>query len=169
MKFIPDKPAEGAERIVVPYFENVRSDDSPGYSTGRSMESLQKEAVALFARLGAYRVAFQQGRFDTKPIRHGMVVTFWLDGNEGRLTVAALPFLHAETPKKVEQALKHAMFNVILMLKSQIQTQIFSPGTNPLIQYLLTSGGDRTIGEELTERLYIQDRNPALPARVGER
>lgn len=151
-------PLENQEaEIKVPYIEDARSDFAPYYSSTLSIDRAKQEVVQTLALLHATGY-FVEGDFQVgKYKRRGYVLHFNLGQAKGRLTVAGLP-VRQSTPKKLDQVRVQALLNLRDWLKGAITQQVFTPGANPLVPFLLI--GDRTI----TEAIIEDGRMPLLVA-----
>lgn len=157
MEFQPDESEQGFE---VPYFEEAKSEDGiKGHRTGKDIQTLKAEIRDAIARLGGGVIGIQRGTFATDPPRTGYVVAFLMGDHEGRLPVASLP-IENKTDRRESQALKQALFTVRDILEAQYNLKLLSPGSNPLLPYLL-GDGDRTVSEIYEEEYRI----PAMSKR----
>lgn len=156
--FTPTDNANDAA-IKVPFVEDVRADTAPGYSTGKSVETLQDEIRAEVGKLGGGGTTFREGFFGDKPRRYGFIVQFNINGHPAQMVVAGLP-MRSETPAKREQVKRQALFNVREWLKAAVTARVFSPGANPLVQFLLVDG-QRTLVEAMFEGGQLR-----IPARA---
>lgn len=161
-------PEQNTNSIFVPYWEDARADSAPGYRTRKSADQLQAEIAQLIARLGGQAAIFTQGTFGTgKQKRYGYEITFNFLGRAAVMQVAALP-LRSETPHKKNATMIHALYCVAEQLRAQIVARVMSPGYEPLVQFLLVPGTDKTVGELVLISNDVPNLNPSLPARVGD-
>jgi hypothetical protein len=159
-EFIPDTPTMPESKV--PFFEDITARDVPGRGVEKPIEFYQKRIEQLLLKLGGGFVAFIPGRYPGKPTRYGYQITFSLNGIPGRFDAAALP-MRSETPKKKDRALAQALYLVGLWLEAEVYSQVYRPGSIPLIPYLIGAGG-KTVTEELVERRVLPDIRPmALP------
>lgn len=156
MSFIPDKLEQPAPNI--PYFEEQQGEKIPGRATEKSVTKLQEEIKELLLKLGAFQVLFTPGKFDGKPPRYGYEMTFKLEGHPGRMKIAALP-IKSETPQRKDRALAQALYLVRNWLEAEVYSQVYRPGTIPLVPYLI--GAD---GKTVTETLIDMGTLPMLVA-----
>jgi hypothetical protein len=157
-------PTEDMEYgIKVPYIEDARADFAPYYSSRGTIQEAQSEIIGAIIKMGGSGVIFREGFFGAAPKRYGYVVEFQLGGAKARMQVAGLPMKHKETKAKKTQVLLQALLNLRDWLKAAVTAQVFSPGNNALIQFLLVDG-NRTIGEMLVQDRRLPNMNPALPA-----
>lgn len=162
--FIPDTPEE-AGIIAIPFFEDATSDIGiKGHATTKSIKELRSQLVMAISRLGGTVESIDTGTFPDVPPRRGMRVSFTINGHPGRLEIAALPFRDASTPKKEDKALRMALYNVIDSLEASYNLLLMSPGSMPLMQYMLAPGTDQTIAESLMEKGDV----PRLTARASD-
>lgn len=154
--FIPDQPAANVE---VPYFEDATTElGIKGHTTTKTILALKAQITASMGRLEAGVISMESGKFETNPERIGYQIIFSYYGGEGRMAVAALPLKNKPTEKKKMQSLKQALFSVNAALEAQYLMTLLSPGSAPLMQYMLVPGTDKTFVEVLQE----QERLPAL-------
>lgn len=159
--FTPTVPADQA--INIPFFEDARADFAPYYTVhrqGTSIQKAQNEVVTELAKLGAGGCLFNPGYFGTNPKRHGFVITFQYGGGEGLIRVAGLP-IRSETAKKIDAVQVQALLNVRDWLKAAVTAQVFAPGSDILIPFMIVA---RTDGKVYTVADYIHSagRLPAL-------
>lgn len=143
--FVPDQLH--AQKLVIPFFDEQPGKDIPGRGTEKSCDKLQQEIRELLYKLGAFDTVFTPGIFDEKPKRYGYRMTFRLAGASGRIEIAALP-IRTETPNKKDRALAQALYLVRGWLESEVFSQVYRPGSIPLMPYLLDEKG-RTVSEAL--------------------
>lgn len=154
------------QALKVPFIEDARADFAPFYSTSKSVEMLQSEVIAEVAKLGGGGVSFVEGFFGEKPKRYGYLIEFNVNGHPARMVAAGLP-MRTETPNKREQVRKQALANVREWLKAAVTARVFSPGANPLVQFLLVDG-DRTLIEALFEGKQLRLPQPTRRAAADE-
>lgn len=143
--FVPDQLH--AQKMVIPFFDDQSDEKIPGRGTKKTCEQLQQEIRELMLKLEAFSVMFTPGTFDDKPKRYGYRMTFKLAGASGRIEIAALP-IRTETPNKKDRALAQALYLVRGWLESEAFSQVYRPGSVPLMPYLLDEKG-RTVTEAL--------------------
>lgn len=151
--------------VKVPFFEDARADLAPYYSSDKRIIDAQQEVVVELSKLGAGGVQFLEGFFGVKPKRYGYEIRFAYLGGNGRMQVAGLPIKMEATSKKVTQVRVQALLNVRDWLKSAVTSQIFAPGSYPLMQYLLVNP-QQTLAEAALEARGLPDMNPRLPEHV---
>lgn len=152
--------------IPVPYVEDAKADFAPYYSSaghGKRIVDAKEEVVIELAKLGAGGVMFTEGFFGDNPRRYGYLVQFSYLGGTGRMEVAGLPIKLDANDKKVLQVRVQALLNVRDWLKSSITAQVFSPGSYPLMQYLLVNE-HQTLAEAALEARGMPNMNPRLPS-----
>lgn len=155
-------PTDNMMGLRVPYLEEARADFAPYYRTGKTESAIQTEIITELAKLGGGSIQFRRGFFGAKSAkRHGYIINFTLGGQPARMEVAGLPIRDAETQKKIEQVCVQALCNVRDWIKAAVTAQVFAPGSNPLIQYLLVDK-DRTLAQALIEDRQIPNTNPML-------
>ena len=145
--FVPD-PLH-AQKLDIPFFEEQTGKDIPGRGTTKTCEKLQQEIRELMLKMEAFGVVFMPGTFNEKPKRYGYRLTFRLAGMAGRMEIAALP-IRNETPNKKNRALAQALYLVRNWLESEVFSQVYRPGSMPLVPYLV-GAGDKTVIEALVE------------------
>ncbi len=164
--FTPEHQAQ--DKLNAPYFEDAKATDTPGYTTSISEDRLQQQIADVLVKLGASAPIFIRGTFGEKPRkRYGYQIQFNFAGRPAQVSVAALPIRY-ETDRKKSQALRHALFTVREMFKSQLAGRIMTPGYEPLAQLLLVPGTGRTVGELILIQEHLPRLNPSLPASVGD-
>lgn len=152
MNFIPESVSQELE---VPWFEEATTAQHGvrGHNTGKGIDELQGEIRAVIGRLGGSVRLFVAGTFPGQRKRYGYEVRFEIAGHEGRILIAALP-LKKETPAKKTATLKQALYTVREHLQAQYNLLLLSPGSNPLLPYLLADG-QRTVAELYRERYEV--------------
>jgi hypothetical protein len=117
--------------------------------------------IQMLARLGAASVQFVPGTYDDGPrTRFGFRVVFWYGATQGRIDCAALP-LRVDTPRQRDRALAQALYLLRDELQAMVHSQIYKPGSVPLVPYLIGPNG-QTVTEYLVETQNV----PQLAARV---
>lgn len=140
----------------VPYFEEARADFAPHYRSRKTAAQAQTEVINELAKLGAGGVMFQEGVFSNgKQRRYGYSIMFQYSGGQGLIRVAGLPLRHKETPTKLVALKVQALLNVRDWLKSAVTAQVFSPGSDPLIPYMIV---DRVGDEVFTVADYVHSK-----------
>lgn len=157
--FTPLDEAKGG--IKVPYYENATKDTAPYYSSTRTVDAAKQEVLQHLHALNAVG-SFQEGDFNVNgQKRRGYVLHFTLNGAAGRMIVAGLP-IATSTPNKVDRVRVQALLNLADWLKNAITTQVFSPGLNPLIPFMLVDE-NRTVADMVRD----QTASFMLPARAS--
>jgi hypothetical protein len=161
MAFVFTPTEEQQSGISVPYLEEARADYAPYYDVrGREPKQVQREVIAEFDKLDAGNVQFREGFFGDKKRRYGYEVTFIYGGARGRMQIAGLP-MRTETEAKKRRVLLQALSILRDWLKTQVTAQVFAPGNDPLMQFLLVDG-QRTVNEYLIETRKLPTANPLL-------
>lgn len=158
-------PTEEIKGIKVPYIEEARAAFAPYYDQrDKNPGKVQTEIITEMAKLGGSSVYFQEGYFES-PMgkRYGFVVRFQFYGHPAKIEVAGLPIKNGETALKVLRVRLQALYNVRDWLKNAVTAQVFSPGSHPLMQYLLVDGS-RTLAEAVIEDGHMPNMNPMLTA-----
>jgi len=148
------------KKIVVPFFEDATARTAPYYTTGRSIKSVQKEIIDIMDELGGERVRFKEGWFGEKPRRYGHVLQFRYADQDAQIISAGLP-MRNPTDKKIETVKVQALLIVKDQLKAAFTALVFSPGSYPLMQYVL-GDGDKTLGEMFVNRYELPMLNPPV-------
>ncbi len=156
--FTPDKSE--SESIPVPYLEETNASLSPFYTSKKTVVEVQGEIAAELGKLGGWVNAYNFGIYGVspeekaqkKPKRYGYEIRFTYKGAPGLIRVAGLP-IRNETPAKKNQVLVQALCNVREWIRNMVTTQVFTPGSEPLVQYILVDGqdGQKTLAEFLLE------------------
>lgn len=158
MKFIPDQPAEAKQHV--PFFEDSSEEEISGRGTTLSANQLLGEIEDELFKLGARRVVVQEGKFDTKPVRYGYIIGFLFHEHNAQIEVAALP-IKAFTDTKKDKALRQALYLLRNWLKAEREALLYRPTSQPLLPYVLTEGGDRTLIQVAAGKLGV-------PLMLGE-
>lgn len=143
-------------QVKVPYIEDVRSKDAPGYATDKTERQLQAEVVELITRLGGGGTSFQSGVFGAPPMkRYGYLITFSVMGGEGqgincRIHIAGLP-MRAYTDARKSQVMRQALYAFRDYLQGELNALMFRPGYSPFVPHMVLPSG-RTLVEEMVER-----------------
>lgn len=142
-------------QVKVPYIEDVRSKDAPGYATEKTERQLQAEVVELITRLGGGAPSFQSGAFGMSPKRFGYVISFSVMGAGGqgincRIHIAGLP-IRAYTDARKSQVLRQALYAFRDYLQGELNALMFRPGYSPFVPHMVLPSG-RTLVEEMVER-----------------
>lgn len=157
MKFVEDK-LESPE-IEVPYFEDARADVAPYYRSDAKERGAKSQVGEELAKLGGVVMAFHEGKFEEQGItRYGYQIEFVYSGSPGVIRVAGLPIKNEETDAKIRKVKVQALLNVRDWLKSSVTSQVFSPGSNPLLPHLLLNDGTTTFADYIR----IQQSLPRL-------
>lgn len=146
--FIPLQ--EQQEEILVPYIEDAvgKSDTVPYYSSTLTVDRAKKDVISVLGLLHATGY-FEEGDFQIgKHKRRGYILHFTLGTAPGRIMVAGLP-IYKVTPNKLDQVRVQALLNLRDWLRNAITQQIFTPGANPLVPFLLLPDGIDTITEAM--------------------
>lgn len=161
-------PTQQEKKVNVPFFEEARADYAPHYNAkNKSVRTAQDEIIKELAKLGGAGVQFQEGFFGTgQDKRYGYVIYFQYNGAAGIIRVAGLPMRHRETQIKIGKIRLQALLNVRDWLKATVTGQIFSPGSEPLMQYLLVDGMN-TIADYIAKTSQLPRLNP-VPLLAGE-
>ena len=159
-------PTNSQSQLAIPFFEDARADFAPYYSSyahGTRAEKVKAQVSAELSKLGAGIFSFQDGVFQSGKVkRHGYNIYFGYGGSRGLIRVAGLP-LRSENPKKIEAVKVQALMNVKDWLKSALTNQVFSPGADTLIPFMLvdqTPGRERTVADFIAEQGQLPRLNP---------
>lgn len=153
-------PEEQQRRVEIPDFEDARADNTPYYASNKSTTKAKSEVLHELAKLGAGGTRFVRGHFGEDPKRYGYAIRFHYGGREGLIRVAGLPIGKTHTEHKVHQVRLQALLNVRDWLKAMVTQQVFTPGSEPLIQFLLVDG-QRTVTDAIVESGHLPRLNPA--------
>lgn len=167
--FIPDEPTPS--QVIVPFIEDVRADDAPGYRTSLTEAQLQAAVVELITKLGGGAASFQRGTFDGPPKRYGYVISFSVmsTGGQGincRMHIAGLP-MRTETVTKKTQVLCQALFAFRDYLRGELNALMFRPGYSPFVPHMVLPSG-HTLVEEMVERHSLLAEGGPLMLAGGE-
>ncbi len=160
--FVPEQHKAQA----VPYFEDVeRSEGWQGFSTTKSLKTLQAEIGDAIGRLGGIASSFQRGTFliDTQT-REGFRVHYSLTNPNGhliagRIDVAALPVRSRRNDQHKEKALKMALYMLRNALDGAWFMQQLSPGYAALMPWMLADG-QKTVSQLWSESPIMSNLLP---------
>jgi hypothetical protein len=148
-------------RFQVPYLEDARADFAPYYDVrDREPRDAQNMVITELVKLGASAIIFREGFFGTNPKRYGYLLTFQRGLYPAQMEVAGLP-MKSETPNKIARVRIQALYVLRDWLKAAVTSQIFQPGSDPLVQFLLIDG-KRTLSQVLIEDGHLPNINPLL-------
>lgn len=144
--------------IEVPFLEDARSDDVQFHTSRKSVEAAKAEVADVIGKLGASVTRFVDGTYesDSGVGRFGYAIYFQYGGVDGVIRVACLP-IRKYTDAKGKQVRVQALLNVALWLRSAVSAQIFSPGTDVLLPYLLVDG-DQTVADKIRAMGTLPER-----------
>lgn len=140
-----------AADLEIPYIEDANSKNSQyhlAHDTS-TVASTQSEISIEIAKLGGLPYGFLPGCAGK---RYGYDIRFMLSGSPGIIRVVGLPIKFKATDRKINQVRVQALKIVRDWLRAMVTSQIFSPGHNPLLPYLLADGG----------------RDPENPITIGQ-
>lgn len=166
-EFLEDDKTNTRLHIRVPYFEDARANFAPYYASAaaakpekrkRLLVDSQDAVGAELAKLGGVvtRIRAILAKENSQR-RYGFLIEFEYRGVPGVLHVVGLPMKSAETPLKVLGVQVQALLNVRDWLKAAVTNQVFAPGGDVLIPYLLVDG-ERTFAQ------YVRDMKQLPPA-----
>lgn len=148
VKFVPDEPKKSPP---IPYFEDLTGEAGfRGYSTQKSIRTLQSEVSQAIARLDGYLVDVQTGNFmdEKNRKRAGFVFVFTMPAPGGNgsvmaeIKVAAFP-LRKWTLQKEEQSKKMVLFVLRNWLEAVWNFQRVTPtAVATLIPFMLGKDGE---------------------------
>lgn len=184
MDFSPHDFTEKTKTI--PFYEDVTSEGGwSGHTTSKNYQTLKSEIIAGFSNLGATITAWVEGTFSqgTKNPRLGIKIEFIIDLGGGRFApgafvVAALPAkppkIHATATqqasykKRQQNSLKMAMFNIVLYLKGMNNLKMLSPGSEPLVPWLLVPGKENTFSEMINAERALPSGEETVEGEFSE-
>lgn len=150
MEFIPD--VLEVQDVAAPFFDDQRENENiriPGYSVVNSHQYYKDEIITLLGKLGAGGVQFTLGTFPTIPPRYGFLISFNLNGVQGKIEAIALP-IRKETRVRKDRTLAQALYLIGNMLQAEVYTVMIMVGSVPLVPYLIGKDG-KTVTEALIE------------------
>jgi len=155
----------------VPYFEDVSRDEGwQGYTTTKSIKTLQAEIGEAIGRLGGVVSGFQRGTFqiENQP-REGFQVHYSVQNPNGklvpgRLDIAALPVRNRYDDSKKDKSLRMALYMLRNALDGMWFMQQLSPGYAALMPWMLADEG-KTISQLWSESPIM---NRLLPPGESE-
>jgi hypothetical protein len=143
---------------TVPYFEDVSKDDGwQGYSTTKSVKTLQAEIGDCIGRLGGIVSGFQKGTFHLeKQKRDGFQIHYSIQNPNGhlvsgRLDIAALPTKYGYDDKKRDKSLRMALYMLRVALNGMWFMQQLSPGYAALMPWMLADRDGKTVSQLWSE------------------
>jgi len=151
MKGVNFKPDEAKKTPSIPYFEDLTGEAGfRGYSTQKSIQTLQSEVSQAIARLEGYLIDVQTGSFQDEKLhkRAGFVFIFTIPAPGGKgtvmaeISVAAFP-VRNWTAKKEEQSKKMVLYVLRDWLESVWNFQRVTPQpVATLIPFMLGNDGE---------------------------
>jgi len=154
VKFIPD---EQQNNIDIPYFEeSSKKYGIQGHGTNKTESQLLSEIASAIGRLGGMYQGADSGTFEFAEgeVRYGYSIRFNLAGHNGEIKLAALP-IRSETPARIRQAKRQALFNLRETLEAQYMMVLLVPGSMPLMEHLSLPGGQPLAEKVATEYLGL--------------
>lgn len=156
MEYEPLEDEHQSDQPSVPFFEDATKKDHgvKGHTTGKSLEKLKSEVRSAIARLGGGVHRIQHVKFpdpEKGEARYGFVVTFDYLGHPAEMKIAGLP-LKNPTDTKKDQSMKQALYTIRESLEAQHNQYLLSPGSHPLLPYVLDADNDRTFGEAFDQQ-----------------
>lgn len=149
--------AEDKKAVRVPYFEDAtREEGWQGYSTTKSIKSLQSEISEAIVRLGGIVSGFQKGVFQVEnQSREGFRIHYALKSSSGelvagRLDIAALPVKEKYNESRKDKSLRMALYMLRTALNGMWFMQQLSPGYAPLMPWMLADE-NKTISQLWSE------------------
>jgi hypothetical protein len=154
-----------SSELKIPYLEDARADFAPYYDVrNKTISQAQAEVTEQLGRLGAGVLHFQEGEFQIgNKTRYGFNIRFMYGGSQGIIRVAGLPIRLSKTDKKIHRVKIQALMNVRDWLKSAVTSQVFSPGSDVLIPYMLvdqTPGHEKTVADHIAAMQSLPVYNP---------
>lgn len=147
----------------LPYFEDVTRDEGwQGFSTTKSIKTLQGEITAAIDNLGGVVSGFQRGTFMTdQMVREGFQIHYSFRTSNGkmiagRLDIAALPVRDEYNTIKKDKSLRMALYMLRTALQGMWFMQKLSPGYAALMPWMLTDGG-LTLSQRWSDARLLTD------------
>lgn len=157
-----------AGQVDVPFFEDARADWAPYYASEKSERDARAEVQQALAQLGASSASFQSGEFTINgKKRLGYHIRFYYRGAPALIRVAGLPMKN-KTATKAERVRVQALLNVRDWLLNAARAPVFSPGSDPLVPFMLTNEAAGTTIQDGLNFYLEQGRLPHLPAPRDE-
>lgn len=148
---------EKKKAVSVPYYEDVsREEGWQGYTTTKSIKTLQAEIGDAIGRLGGIVSGFQRGTFHIEnQQREGFQVHYSIQNPNGqvvpgRLDIAALPVRDKWNEQKKDKSLRMALYMLRNALDGMWFMQQLSPGYAALMPWMVTEGG-KTVSQLWSE------------------
>ena len=150
----------------VPLFEDATRDEGwQGYSTTKSIKTLQSEIGEAIGRLGGVVSGFQRGTFQVDDrIREGFQIHYSIQNPmgkliPGRLDVAALPVREKYNETRKDKSLRMALYMLRTALNGMWFMQQLSPGYAPLMPWMLAHDG-KTVSQLWAESSIMNNLLP---------
>lgn len=158
--FVPD---DHDDSVTIPFWEDASNTIGvKGYSSTKTIKALESEIRKAMGFLGGTINGIQSGTIPWKGadgnIRYAFRIFFTYMGAEGRIDIAALP-IQKETPARVKQARRHALYSVMLRLEGMFNSILTMPGDMPLVPYMMNESG-----QTMVEFLQLEGKVPKLQA-----
>lgn len=153
-------PSDSHAEITVPCFEDARADYAPYYRTRKTIREAQFAVMDELVKLGASGVTFHEGHFMNGQVKRlGFQIRFSYGGGFGLIRAAGLPIRSTETSAKKQTVQVQALLNVRDWLKASVTAQVFSPGSDPLIPFMLVDGS-HTVSDFIRQQGQLPQLNP---------
>jgi hypothetical protein len=147
-----------------PFIEDARADFAPYWAARQTVNQAKQMVIDELRKLNGGSVMFQGVIFeDEYGRRHGFNVFFWYGNTRGIIRVSGLP-MRSETEHKIRQVEVQALMNLRDWLKTAVTQKIFSPGSDPLIPFLMLPDSTPENPVTIADRMHQHGDLPMLSA-----
>ena len=153
--FEPESHKERVERLgykSLSLQQAYLEDGLSGYTTGRSVKTLEREISDLLLTAGAEEVNLVYG---TAEGRKAIRLRFIWESVPTEILQVALPIRVRKTTKKMEQSIKQALYHLLNEVRFELERRHFHPKTPAFVTYMIGRGG-LTIGQLVAENAPLQ-------------
>ncbi len=153
--FEPESTAERAHRLG---YKSLRLDQAyledglSGYTTGRSIKTLEREIYDLLNAAGAEQVGMVYGMAEK---RKAIRLRFIWENVPAEILQVALPIRVRMTKIKLEQTIKQALFHLLNEVRFELERRHFHPNSPAFVTYMIARNG-LTIGQMVAENAPLQ-------------
>lgn len=155
IEFKPESKKERAQRLG---YKSLRLDQAyledglSGYTTGRSIATLEREIYDLLIAAGAEQVGLIYG---TAENRKAIRLRFIWENVPTEILQVALPIRMRKTKIKEEQTVKQALFHLHNEVRFELERRHFHPNSPAFVTYMIARNGI-TIGQLVAENAPLQ-------------
>jgi hypothetical protein len=153
--FQPESHKERAQRLgykSLSLQQAYLEDGLSGYTTGRSVKTLEREISDLLLAAGAEEVNLIYG---TAESRKAIRLRFVWENVATEILQVALPIRVRKTTLKLEQSIKQALYHLLNEVRFELERRHFHPNSPAFVTYMIAKGG-LTIGQLVAENAPLQ-------------